>query len=75
MTILGPCVKISPPKLKLIFTPDAGKPATLRLEMYSLGHFRKCHHVHSAQCSLNVKRMEYENVTSATENDDFGPLC
>ncbi|KAL9961237.1 hypothetical protein ACROYT_G030144 [Oculina patagonica] len=41
LTISGPCVKISPRRLKLIFTPDPAKPASLRLEIYSLGLFGK----------------------------------
>ncbi len=39
MTILGPCVEKQPRTLKLIFTQDPAKPASLTLEMYSLGHF------------------------------------
>ncbi len=37
MTISGPCVKIPPRRLKLIFPPDPAKPVSLRLEIYSLG--------------------------------------
>ncbi len=41
MTILGRCVKKSPRRLKLIFTPAPAEPASLRLEIYCLGLFRK----------------------------------
>ncbi len=41
MTILRHCVKILPRRLILIFTPDAAKPAGLKIAMYSLGLFRK----------------------------------
>ncbi len=37
MTISGHCVKIPPSILKLIFTTDPAKPASLRLGIYSLG--------------------------------------
>ncbi len=40
MTILGPCVEKPPRSLKLIFTSNPSKPATLRLEMISLGFLR-----------------------------------
>ncbi len=39
MTILGPCVDIPPRRLNLVFTPDPAKPASLRLEIYSLDLF------------------------------------
>ncbi|KAL9981585.1 hypothetical protein ACROYT_G010309 [Oculina patagonica] len=39
MIILGSCVEIPQPRLKLILTPDLAKPAHLRLEVYSLGLF------------------------------------
>ncbi len=39
MTILDPCVKISPGRLTLIVTLDVAKLASLRLERYSLGPF------------------------------------
>ncbi len=35
MTILGTCVQIPPRRLKLIFTPDPERPASLRIEIYS----------------------------------------
>ncbi len=41
MTILGTCVEIPPRGLKLIFISDPAKPASLRLEIYSLGLFGK----------------------------------
>ncbi len=39
MTISGPYVKVPPRRLKLIFTPDPAKQASLRLEIYSLRPF------------------------------------
>ncbi len=39
MTISIPCAKVAPHRLKLIFTPDPAKPASLRLEIYSLRLF------------------------------------
>ncbi len=41
MTILDPSDEILPRRLKPYFPPDPAKPAILRLEMYSLGHFEK----------------------------------
>ncbi len=38
-TILDPCVEIPPRRLKLILTPNAAKPASFTLEIYSLGLF------------------------------------
>ncbi len=41
MTILGPSVDIPSRRIKIIFTPDPAKPASLRLGMYILGVFGK----------------------------------
>ncbi len=39
MTNSGPSVKIPARRLKLIFTPDPAKPASLKLEIYSFDRF------------------------------------
>ncbi len=39
MAIFCPCVEVPALILRLIFTPDPAKPASLRLELYSLGLF------------------------------------
>ncbi len=39
MKIFGRCVEIPPRIFKLIFSPDPAKPASLKLETYSLGPF------------------------------------
>ncbi len=48
MTILCLGVEIPQGRLKLILTPDHAQPASLRLEIYSLGLFKKFQHVDSA---------------------------
>ncbi len=41
MKIFGPWNELTPRILKLIFSPDPAKPASLKLEKYSLCLFRK----------------------------------
>ncbi len=74
MTIFGPCVEIPPNSLKLMFTPDPAKPASLILEMYSFGLFenppsRGCILVFTAYPEESNSKVPHESLKMTI----FGP--
>ncbi len=71
--IFGPGVEIPQRILKIIFSPDPGKPASLKLETYSLGFF--FFEKSQNEFTPGTKGTEKESVKRGTENGYFRLLC
>ncbi len=76
MTILGPCVKIPPRRLNLIFSTDPAKLVRFRLKIYSLGLFRNPPSRGFILIFISgTRESNKRSHTLATGKRDFGPFC